>query len=96
MGRNSKRGGHSVNKAGSAALSIELAERPVHSDLGHDRVLRLNYEVAAGLEPELEEVLNTNESVLTAALVLFENARLANLFIPLIGVHSLVILNDSD
>jgi len=70
VGWDTKRGRQSIDEAGGATFSEELIHGPVHTHLGLNRVLRLNQEVATGLQPELEEVLDTNESVLATALSL--------------------------
>lgn len=92
MGRYAEGGGESVDEAGSATVSEELVHGPVHADLCLDRILWLDQEVATGLKPELKIVLDTDETVLTAALCLDKLGLLRDLVIPGVVVKALIYL----
>ena len=82
IGRNTERSCQSINEPGCATVGVELAERPVHSDFGHDSVLWFDFDQAARRDVKLEEILDADEAILTAALCLCQGCVASELLIP--------------
>ena len=62
----SEHGSHSVRELANTVGLIELLDGPFEANCEHDSIARVDEESALRLNPELQEVLNADISVLTA------------------------------
>jgi len=65
----SKSSSNSVSKGGCTSSSIEFSKCPLKSDVAHNKVDSLNVEEALISNIELQLLLNSLESILSASLV---------------------------
>lgn len=90
----SKRTSKSVNETGCTTFCIELVEAPLHSNKGLNGITWLDLEGTTVSNVELKNVLDTNESVLTA-FGLLNRTVAVNLVIPFVVLHNLTVQSDS-
>ena len=64
-------GGHAVGELANAIVLEELFNSPFETDGKHDCISWLNEQSAAWLDPELEEVLNSDIPVLSAVFTIW-------------------------
>lgn len=82
---------HSVNKGSCTSLGVELVKSPLHSDESLDGVSWDDLQDASSCDVELEDVLNSDVSVLSA-LLLLDWAVVLDLIVPLVHLNDAVFL----
>lgn len=87
--------GNAVHESGRATIGEELVEGPLHANHGLNSVSRRNVKDAARSNVELEDVFDTNETVLAAELLSDSTvAGRRRAFIPLVHFNNVTVLQN--
>jgi len=85
----SEHGSHSVRELSDTISLIELLESPFEANREHDSIPRVDKESALWLNPELQEVLDTDISVLTAMPASWDGPCFCRI-VPVSRLHQLL------
>jgi len=87
----SEHGSHSISEFSNTIGLIELLEGPFEADREHDGIPRVDKESTLWLNPELQEILYADVSVLTALPASWDSPCLCRV-VPVSRLHKLLHL----